>query len=163
MNINEIEDGIKNHQIKSPQTYNDVVNISVPYHMLYSKIMDGITTIQHDNYNLNNSELDVLASIILSGDENYTITPTKLYERLLFTSGAITKVLKKLEDKEYIIRLNNEFDKRSKLVQITSLGKDICQKALKEVIEYEAKCFDNLNEEEKNTFQTLLMKMLKNL
>ena len=99
----------------------------------------------------------------MSGNDEYILSPTKLYERLLFTSGAITKVLKKLEDKKYIIRLDNEFDKRSKLVQITPLGKEICQKTLKEVLLYEEQCFSPLNEDEKEIFKNLLIKMMKNL
>jgi len=162
MTLNELENGIDNHKIKSPETYNDVINISLPFYMLYQHIMDGITTIQHDIYELNHSELDVLASLVLSGDKDYILSPTKLYEKLLFTSGAITKVLKKLEEKKYIIRIDNIHDKRSKLVQITPLGKKVCQDALKNVILYESKCFSILSTKEKKTFQNLLLKCLKN-
>lgn len=161
MNINEIADGIQNHKIKSPETYNDIINISVPFHMLYQNIMEGITQIQHDTYQINNSELDVLASLVLSGN-NYVLSPTKLHEKLLFTSGAITKVLKKLEEKNYITRIDNIHDKRSKLVQITPSGKKMCQAALKDVILYEEKCFEALTKKEKITFQNLLLKTLKN-
>jgi len=161
MKINEIEDGIQNHKIKSPDTYNDVINMTVPFYMLYQKIMQGVTTIQQDIYQINNSELDVLASLLLSGGKDHILSPTKLYERLIFTSGAITKVLKKLEEKQYILRIDNIHDKRSKLVQITPLGKDICQKALKDVILYEVKYFDILTQEEKKSFQHILLKMLK--
>jgi len=162
MNINEIENGIQNHKIKSPETYNEIINTSIPFHMLYQNIMEGITKIQHDIYKINNSELDVLASLVLSGND-YILSPTKLHERLLFTSGAITKVLKKLEEKNYITRIDNINDKRSKLVQITALGKEICQDALKNVILYEAKCFDVLSNEEKKIFQNLLLKTLRNI
>jgi DNA-binding MarR family transcriptional regulator len=163
MKLNEIEDGIENHKIKSPETYNDVVSLTIPFHMLYQTIMSEITTIQHDNYQINNSELDVLASLILSGGDEYTLSPTKLYERLLFTSGAITKVLKKLEEKKYIVRIDNTHDKRSKLVQVTPLGKKICQDALKEVLMYEEKCFSALDTKEKDIFKGLLIKIMKNL
>jgi len=161
MNIYEIEKSIKNHKTRSSETYNDVINLTIPFYMLYKNIMEGITSIQNDSYHINNSELDVLASLILSGNK-YTLSPTKLHERLLFTSGAITKVLKKLEEKEYIIRVDNLHDKRSKLVQITPLGKEICQAALKDVILYEEKCFNTLTQKEKNTLQNLLLKTLKN-
>jgi len=159
--VENTEEGIKNHKTRSSETYNDVINLTIPFYMLYKNIMEGITSIQNDSYHINNSELDVLASLILSGNK-YTLSPTKLHERLLFTSGAITKVLKKLEEKEYIIRVDNLHDKRSKLVQITPLGKEICQAALKDVILYEEKCFNTLTPKEKNTLQNLLLKTLKN-
>lgn len=162
MNINELEKDILRHKEKSPETYNDIIQITVPFYMFYNKMMEGVYNVE-EQYGISNSELDVLASLIMSGNDDYILTPTKLYERLLFTSGAITKVLKKLEEKKYIIRLDNEYDKRSKLVQITPLGKKICQKTLKEVLLYEEQCFEPLNQDEKNTFKTLLIKMMKNL
>lgn len=162
MNINELEKDILRHKEKSPETYNDIAQISIPFYMFYNKMMDGVYNIE-EQHGISNSELDVLASLIMSGNDEYILSPTKLYERLLFTSGAITKVLKKLEEKKYITRLNNEFDKRSKLVKITPLGKVICQKTLKEVLLYEEECFSPLNQEEKDTFKNLLIKMMKNL
>lgn len=162
MNINELEKDILRHKEKSPETYNDIVQITVPFYMFYNKMMEGVYDIE-EQHSISNSELDVLASLIMSGNDEYVLSPTKLYEILLFTSGAITKVLKKLEEKKYIIRLNNEFDKRSKLVQITQSGKEICQKTLKEVLLYEEQCFEPLNKEEKDIFKNLLVKMMKNL
>ncbi|RXJ64318.1 MarR family transcriptional regulator, partial [Halarcobacter ebronensis] len=79
----------------------------------------------------------------------------------LFTGGAITKVLKKLEKKNYIIRLENEFDKRSKLVQLTSLGKETHDKVMKDVLNFEEECFSELNIEELELFISLLLKLLK--
>lgn len=162
MNINELEKDILRHKEKSPETYNDITQITIPFYMFYNKMMDGVHNIE-EQHGISNSELDVLASLIMSGNDEYILSPTKLYERLLFTSGAITKVLKKLEEKKYITRLDNEFDKRSKLVQITPVGKQICQKTLKEVLLYEEQCFEPLNQEEKDTFKDLLIKMVKNL
>lgn len=162
MNINELEKDILRHKEKSPETFNDIVHITIPFYMFYNKIVEGVYNVE-EQYGISNSELDVLASLIMSGNEKYILSPTKLYERLLFTSGAITKVLQKLEKKNYIIRLDNEFDKRSKLVQITPLGKEICQKTLKEVLLYEEQCFASLNKEEKDTFKNLLIKIMKNL
>jgi len=162
MNINELEKDILRHKEKSPETYNDIAQITVPFYMFYNKMMDGVYNVE-EQYGISNSELDVLASLIMSGNDEYILTPTKLYERLLFTSGAITKVLKKLEEKKYITRLDNEYDKRSKLVQITPSGKEICQKTLKDVLLYEEQCFEPLNQEEKDIFKNLLIKMMKNL
>jgi len=162
MNINELEKDILTHKKKSPETYNDIINITIPFYMFYNKMMNGVHNIE-EQYGISNSELDVLASLIMSGNEKNILSPTKLYDRLLFTSGAITKVLKKLEDKKYITRLDNEFDKRSKLVQITKKGKEVCNQTLKEVILYEEQCFSSLNQEEKDIFKNLLIKMMKNL
>ena len=161
MNINELEKDILKHKEKSPETYNEIINITIPFYMFYNKLMQGVVNLQDELHKISNSELDVLASLIMSGDKEYILSPTKLYERLLFTSGAITKVLKKLEDKKYIIRVNNIFDKRSKLVQITPLGKKVCQETLKEVILFEEQCFSVLDDKEKELFKDILIKMMK--
>jgi len=163
MNINELEKDIQQHKKRSPETYDDIINLTIPFYMFYSKMMQGVVNVQEEIHGISNSELDVLASLIMSGNENYILSPTKLYERLLFTSGAITKVLKKLEDKKYIIRLDNEFDKRSKLVQITALGKKVSTETLREVILYEKECFSVLDKEEKDMFRKILIKIMKNL
>jgi len=47
------------------------------------------------------------------------VAPINLYESLVFSSGGMTKLLKKLEDRNYISRVDNPIDKRSKLVRIT--------------------------------------------
>ena len=161
MKIKELDIDIQKHKEKSPNTYHDVINITVPFYMLYGKLMNAITNIQEENFNISNTELDVLGSLKMSGDETCTLSPTKLYERLLFSSGGMTKVLKKLEDKEFIKRVDNIDDKRGKLVQLTKKGNEILDKALKEVILEEDRIFSNLNEEDRLTFKNLLVKTLK--
>lgn len=161
MKIDELEKDIKKHKEKSPNTYNDIINITIPFYMLYNKLMNSITKVQEVKFNITNSELDVLASLKMSGDENFILSPTKLYERLLFSSGGMTKVLKKLEEKDFIIRIDNKDDKRSKLVQMTSLGCDILDKTLKAVILEENQIFANLSEDERVLFKNLLVKTLK--
>lgn len=161
MNINDLEQGIKTHKIKSPKTYKEIINITVPFYVLYNRLISKVNKVQEQKFFINNSELDVLGSLKMSGDENYILSPTRLYERLLFSSGGMTKVLKKLEEKKYIKRLDNKEDKRSKLVQMTPLGDEIMTKSLKEVIEVEEECFKNLNDEEREIFKNLLLKVLK--
>lgn len=163
MNIDDLEKDILKHKIKSPETYQDVIHLTIPFYMFYKNMLQETIHIQENVNAISNSELDVLASLIMSGNDDYVLSPTKLYERLLFTSGAITKVLKKLEDKKYITRIDNQFDKRSKLVQITPLGKQICQETLKEVILYEERCFSVLTKEEQKSFKHIFTKLLKNI
>lgn len=80
---------------------------------------------------------------------------------MVFSSGGMTKVLKKLEAKEYIIRIDNINDKRSKLVQLSKKGNILLSKALKEVVELEKKFFSPLDNEEQRIFKDLIYKVLK--
>ncbi len=160
MKIEELEADIQKHKVKSPNTYHDIINITVPFYMLYNKLMNSITKLQEEKFNITNSELDVLGSLKMSGDKNFTLSPTKLYERLLFSSGGMTKVLKKLEEKQFIKRIDNKDDKRSKLVRMTQEGGNILEKTLKAVILEENEIFKNLNEDERLIFKKLLVKTL---
>lgn len=161
MNINQLEEDIQKHKERSSETFNDVINISIPFYMFHQKMFSGICKLENENYQITHTELDVLSSLKISGNEEYILSPTGLQQRLLFTGAAISKVLKKLEEKGYIVRVDNKFDKRSKLVQLTPKGKEIHDKVLKDVLNYEEKCFSLLSEEEKNTMKNLFVKMIK--
>jgi len=163
MNINELDEEIEIAKERSPNTFNEVVNVTVPFYMFHRILFDGSAKIQEEKYQISNSELDVMCCLLMTWDEENILSPTKIYEKLLFTTGGITKVLKKLEEKKYIKRLDNKYDKRSKLVKLTIPGKEVCEKALIDVMAYEEKCFSSLEEDEKKTFKGLLTKMLKNL
>ena len=37
MNIDELENDIKRHKEISPNTYHDIINVTIPFYMLYNK------------------------------------------------------------------------------------------------------------------------------
>jgi len=163
MNIHQLDEEIQKAKERSPKTHNKIAELTLPFYMFHRIMFEGSAKLQEERYQISNSELDVLCCLLMTWSDTHTLSPTKIYDKLLFTSGGITKVLKKLEDKKYVIRIDNQYDKRSKLVQLTAKGKDISEKALKDVLDYEEKCFSGLDEEEKKTFKSLFVKMLKNL
>ena len=95
MNINELEIDIQRSKERSPETFNEIVNITIPFYMFYRKMFGGISRLEEDNYQITHSEIDVLSSLKISGNEEYILSPTRLNERLLFTAGAITFWLKR--------------------------------------------------------------------
>jgi len=161
MRIDELQIDIQKFKDKVPEAFNEIANLTVPFYMFHTQMDHGISRLLEDRYKISHSELDVLSSLRMSGDDGFILSPTRLHEKLLFTSGAITKILKKLEDKKYIKRLDNKYDKRSKLVQLTALGNDIQAKSLKEVLAFEEKCFEPLTLKEKETMKKLFIKALK--
>lgn len=74
-------------------------------------------------------EFDVLATLRRSGSP-FRLTPTELYRALLVTSGAMTNRLARLESAGLIERTNDEQDRRSVLVALTSKGKKLIEKAV---------------------------------
>jgi len=83
-----------------------------------------------------------------------------LYEKLFFSSGGMTKVLKKLDAKGFIKRLDNKEDKRSKLVRLTKRGKEIVEKSLSDVITLEEEMFSQVNTKDRESLSELLFKTL---
>lgn len=161
MNIKQFETNLENVKKLSPEVYKETMKVTVPFFILHKKLYENGDNILKEQFSLNQSELDILAALYYMTEETFTMSPTELYDVMLFSSGGMTKVLKKLEEKNYIQRIDNKEDKRSKLVQLTNLGKEITVKALQEVVSFEDKYISKLDENEQNTLNTLLLKMLK--
>jgi len=161
MDLNELNNSIIRHKNKSPQSYNDILYTAIPFYILHKKLTESLSLMQESKYSLSNAELDVLSSLKLVGDDTRTLSPTELYSTLVFSSGGMTKVLKKLEIKEYITRVDNIKDKRSKLVKLTKSGDELLSKALKDVVDLEKDFFSPLDDKEQKTFQKLIYKLLK--
>lgn len=161
MTKKELEIRIQRVKDRQPEIYNDILPVVVPFYMFQRKLAEGITRIQENKYKITNSEIDVMRCLYLSNNDENMLSPTKIFEKLMFTSGAITKVLKKLEEKGYIIRVDNEYDKRSKLVQLTPKGCEVCKSALIDMFEHEEKTFSKLTDEEREQFKDLTLKLLK--
>lgn len=163
MNTNELHEDIKDHKNRLGDVYSEVTELVIPFFMLHQKLFEAACKIQEEKYKLSNSEVDVLITALVSGDENYIISPTKLYHKLLFTTGAITKVLKKLEYKKYIIRIDNEHDKRSKLLQLTPKGISTTKEVFKDVMNFQEKVFSALTKREQDIFENSLIKIYKRM
>ena len=160
MNLKQFETNIENVKTQTPEIYKPSMLLSVPFFILHKKIYEIGENLISNECNINQSELDVLASLYYISDGSFTMSPTQLYDVMLFSSGGMTKLLKKLESKDLIIRVENEIDKRSKLVQITKSGIEITVKALKGIVSLEDEYFSRLDEKEQELFIKLIYKML---
>jgi len=160
MNANELKLHLDNKDENHICSKSDIGYMTLPLIMLSQKLLTRISELLEKKYKISNSELDVLASLHSAYEEDHTLTPTKLYERLFFSSGGMTKVLRKLEQKEYITRLDNQEDKRSKLVKLTPSGKNILEKSLSDVIELEEAIFAHIKSDERQNLSDLLFKAL---
>ena len=161
MNANELKLHLDNYNEDSVCSKSEIGYVTLPLLMLSQNLFAKMNKLLETKYQLTHSELDVLASLQSSTESKQTLSPTKLYERLLFSSGGMTKVLKKLEQKKFIIRLDNKEDKRSKLVQLTKNGSDILNASLSDVIEMEEKMFAHVNTQNRESLSSLLFLALE--
>ena len=133
--------------------------IMIPFYLFYRKIFGGMSEQLKNMHDLTNSEIDVLGTLHAS-EADHTLSPTQLYQQLLFSSGGMTKVLARLEAKGAIERVENPGDRRSKLVRLTDDGKCILENAIVTALSYEGRYLDALNHSEKEHFRILLEKLL---
>lgn len=77
-----------------------------------------------DPFELPASDYGVLAALRRAG-EPYQASPSQLWSRLHRSSGGMTKMLKRLEERGLIARLPDPSDGRGSLVRLTRRGLDL--------------------------------------
>ncbi|MGD9969136.1 MAG: MarR family winged helix-turn-helix transcriptional regulator [Sulfuricurvum sp.] len=152
------------HTIKTfaSSPHNDVLDLTVPLHLFYIAMRKNVLIILEE-FGLIESELDLLVSLLNAAQTDHTLSPTQLYDTLLFSSGGMTKMLKRLEERGLIERPNNPDDKRNKLVRLTSKGSEVALRAFNEILSYEHECFSVLDANEQETLNRLLNKLAVHL
>lgn len=81
-------------------------------------------------------EFDMLATLRRTGTP-YRLSPTALFSALMVTSGTMTHRLKRLEASGLVERMPNEQDARSMLVQLTTKGLALIDRAVEAHVETE--------------------------
>ena len=105
-------------------------------------------------------DFKVLFRLCTCGSDN-SQSPTSLYKNLGLTSGGLTKILHRLEGKGYITRVNNPDDKRSTLVQISPVGKQLTSDLFDKVMKHDQQYFSVLTKEEQKLLNRLFKKLLR--
>lgn len=136
--------------------YSSAWKILLPMVLVNKFLLDNTEAFYLSKYGLLRSEVDVLGTLYFN---DKTLSPTELYEAMLFSSGGMTKVLKKLEEKKLISRIPSETDKRSLLVKIEYEGEKVIEEALSAAAEYQSKFFDVLDENEKKVIENAFKKL----
>ncbi|RXK01226.1 MarR family transcriptional regulator [Arcobacter sp. CECT 8986] len=159
MKIEELDKDLEQIKKKTPHLYSDIFYVSVPFHQFYKKLLGDADSVLKSNYGISSIELDTLACLYYSGGDNCTLSPTKLSERLLFSSSSLSKLLKRLEKLEYLIRIPNNEDKRSTLVKLTQKGEELLLKASVALKISDEKCFENLDKKDIIHLKEILFKL----
>ena len=92
-------DKFYNTTIKSKEF--EVFALSLPITLIHKNMFNDTEHFLKTNYDLLHSHIDVLASLYFDGN---SLSPTDLYDAIVFSSGGMTKVLKKLEERNLIKR-----------------------------------------------------------
>lgn len=133
----------------------DAWKIILPMILIDKFILDK-TDISLSHFGLLRSDSDVLVTLFFN---NKVLSPTELYEAMLFSSGGMTKVLKRLEEKGLISRIPSSIDKRSLLVQLEEKGEVLIKQALLSIAEYQSQFLSILEDTEKVVIENAFKKL----
>ena len=147
-------DKFYNTTIKSKEF--EVFALSLPITLIHKNMFNDTEHFLKTNYDLLHSHIDVLASLYFDGN---SLSPTDLYDAIVFSSGGMTKILKKLEERNLIKREASSNDKRSMLISLTQEGKDLIENCMIEVAKQKEKKFSILTQKEKEDLKNILSKI----
>jgi DNA-binding MarR family transcriptional regulator len=107
-------------------------------------------------------EFDVLATLRRSG-EPYLMSPTRLYEAAMISSGGMTNRLDRLERAGLVERRPDPTDRRGKLIALTKSGKRVIDETIGRHVANEARLLSALTKAEQRTLDGLLRKLIAGL
>ena len=147
-------DKFYNTTIKSKEY--EVFALSLPITLIHKNMFNDTEHFLKTNYDLLHSHVDVLASLYFDGN---SLSPTDLYDATVFSSGGMTKVLKKLEERNLIKREASSNDKRSMLISLTDEGRNLIENCMAEIAKQKEEKFSILTQKEKEDLKNILSKI----
>ena len=107
-------------------------------------------------------EFDVLATLRRSG-EPYLLSPTRLYEAAMISSGGMTNRLDRLERAGLIERRPDPGDRRGKLIALTAAGRRVIDETIARHVANEERLLSALTLAEQEKLNALLKKLIAGL
>jgi len=101
----------------------------------------------------------VLAALRRAGPP-YRMNPTKLFNSVILSSGAMTNRLDGLEEMGLVERLPDPTDRRGRLVGLTDKGRELVDSAVTDHLENEERLLTALDADEREQLAGLLRKLL---
>ena len=114
-----------------------------------------------EEYELSEAKFSIL--MLLSYEENLTLSPSDLSKKIGNKKSTITGLIKGLERQNFIRRINLSSDKRSSYVQMTEIGYKKLKEFLPNNYDFVSNVFNNFDEHEKETFFHLMNKLRNNI
>ena len=130
--------------------------ITIPMTIICNKLHERGRHI-YGSFDLTQAETDMLIVLYIYSDG---LTAADVSERMVFSSGGISKVVKKLESKNLIYKKASLEDKRSSLLYLNDKGKEIAQTCMPLFGKNDRFFFDVLDETEKEILKKAFKKIL---
>jgi DNA-binding MarR family transcriptional regulator len=88
------------------------------------------------------------------------MSPSRLQATMLFTSGGVSNLLRRVEKKRYLRRLSDPADGRGTLVELTQKGFNLVEGAMADHAEVERRLCAMFDDEEREILAGLLSRMI---
>ncbi|MBM7489424.1 DNA-binding MarR family transcriptional regulator [Micromonospora luteifusca] len=111
---------------------------------------------------LGNGDFDVLAALRREG-EPYTLTAGQLSQRMLVTTGAVTKRVDRLIARGLVSRSVSTADARGRVVGLTPAGAALTDRLIEEHLANEAAILRDFTDSDRTTLERLLATMTRTL
>jgi len=111
-------------------------------------------------FGLKYQEYGVLATLRVKGSP-FQMTPSELQSTLLYSSGGLSNLLKRLEQGGYIRRVEHPRDGRGVLVKLTPKGRRLAEQAMPEHAKAELALIAMFDATERLQLASLLAKMVR--
>jgi DNA-binding MarR family transcriptional regulator len=136
---------------------------------IFWRLLDAAESVMRDHMNplfaeagLLPGEFDVLATLRRSG-EPYLLSPTRLYEAVMISSGGMTNRLDRLERAGLVERRPDPSDRRGKLIALTDAGKRVIDETIGRHVANEERLLSVLTAAEQEKLNSLLRKLIAGL
>ena len=112
-------------------------------------------------YGLNRGDMGVLTALRIAGSNG--LSPTRLFKGLMQSSAGITGRLDRLEERGLVRRTRHPSDRRGILVELTDVGRQVLDEAVRANTSAERELVAGLKPAEIAALAALLKKMLGSL
>lgn len=127
-----------------------------------SRVLEREINLLFERFGLNRGEFDVLAALRRSG-RPFRLTPGRLADSLLISTGAMTNRIDRLEQSGLARRLGDDSDRRVVVVELTARGQRLIDRMIDEHVDNERRLAERLSTTDQRDLNDLLRRWLLSL
>ena len=124
-----------------------------------ARLLDLDRTSAFARHELEGWEFDVLSALRRAG-EPYQLSPGRLVQETLVTSGTMTNRIDRLASKGWVERLPSPTDRRGVIVRLTKGGQAAVDAAMADLLSREGELLDDMSADERAALTRALKRLL---
>lgn len=124
-----------------------------------ARLLDLDRTSAFARHELEGWEFDVLSALRRAG-QPYQLSPGRLVQETLVTSGTMTNRIDRLATKGWVERLRSPTDRRGVIVRLTQVGQAAVDAAMADLLSREGALLDDMSTDERAALTRALKRLL---